>query len=205
MLNNSTWVDQRGNLWMYSGGYGLTSVTATNDLWMYCMTTNEWDWVSGDSTYNSPGNWGTLGVSSPSNVPDGRMGAVGWTSAAGDLYLFGGHGPGALSPYNDMWRFVIDTNCVLCPDLQTSISKVEEVVNEIYPNPATDFLNIHVNSKTEINFRIYDLNGKEYSLQNISSEENKYSIDVSNFAGGLYLIRWENNYGRGEKIFVVGK
>ncbi len=111
--SRAAWVDTTGNFWMFGG-----SITGNgdmmNDLWMYCVTSNQWTWESGDSTPNSTGHWGSLGVTSPLNIPSGRMGSVGWTDHKGHLYLFGGSSAPWPAMMNDLWEFAIDPNCGAC-------------------------------------------------------------------------------------------
>jgi N-acetylneuraminic acid mutarotase len=67
----------------------------------------EWAWMSGGSTsLGQTGNYGTLGVPSPSNVPGYRAYATTWTDSSGNLWLFGGGGPSS----NDLWEFNPATN-----------------------------------------------------------------------------------------------
>jgi hypothetical protein len=62
------WTDKTGNLWLF-GGDG-----ETNDLWRYHISSNTWTWISGDSTENAQGFYGTKGVSSRLiNLPEDRM------------------------------------------------------------------------------------------------------------------------------------
>lgn len=67
-----------------------------------------WLWVAGESTTNAPGNYGALGVPANTNRPGARSGAVSWTDADGNFWMFGGFGrdadgfPGYL---NDLWKF----------------------------------------------------------------------------------------------------
>jgi len=71
-------------------------------------TANEWTWESGSETAGAMGVYGTQGVPSASNVPGARSGAVSWTDASGNLWLFGGHGydsTGAVGDLNDLWEF----------------------------------------------------------------------------------------------------
>ncbi len=67
-----------------------------------------WTWVSGDEFCRHMGIYGTKGVADPSNVPGAREYAVSWLDPAGNLWLFGGHGPGpnigGLS-FNDLWKY----------------------------------------------------------------------------------------------------
>src|SRR5688572_5018698 len=69
--SRACWTDPNGNFWLFGGYDGET----VNDLWMYCLASNQWIWVSGDTIGNPPGNWGTINVASPANVPNGRFGS----------------------------------------------------------------------------------------------------------------------------------
>jgi len=106
MENRAAWTDVNGGFWMFGG---TASPRTYNDLWLYCIVTNQWTWVSGDTVANSSGSWGTKGVFSATNKPDSRYGSVTWRDNNNNLYLFGGHGG-----YNDLWKYVIDTTCSFC-------------------------------------------------------------------------------------------
>ena len=72
------------------------------------MPLGAWTWVSGSSSIDQSGVYGTKGTASPSNVPGARTGSVSWIDAAGDFWLFGGFGfdrAGRLNELNDLWRF----------------------------------------------------------------------------------------------------
>jgi hypothetical protein len=75
----------------------------------------EWAWMSGGNTsLGQTGNYGTLGVPSPSNVPGYRSLATSWTDSSGNLWLFGGGAPTSATDgsihLNDLWEFNPDTN-----------------------------------------------------------------------------------------------
>ncbi len=108
--SRSTWVDNNGNLWMFGGIIGSIS-GRMNDLWMYCVGSNQWTWEGGDNTSSPVGNWGVKDISSPTNRPSGRQGSVGWTDHKGNLFVFGGLSDPGITIYNDLWKFSIDTNC----------------------------------------------------------------------------------------------
>jgi N-acetylneuraminic acid mutarotase len=109
-----TWRDGNGDLWM-SGGYGFgTGLTPDflNDLWRYNITNNQWKWVKGATTIAQPGNYGTIGVNSPLNMPGGRGGGATWKDNSNNLWLFGGNGynvPNNVGRLNDLWKF---DNCI---------------------------------------------------------------------------------------------
>ena len=103
------WTDSSGNLWLFGGyGDGATAWSGgvtwgdMNDLWEFNTTTNEWTWMSGSSTANQPGVYGTLGVASATYTPAARDTAVVWTDSSGNFWLFGGQNTGF---FNDLWRY----------------------------------------------------------------------------------------------------
>lgn len=108
------WTDASGNLWLFSGNgvYGNTLANEYNDLWKYTVATGLWTWVGGDSTSNQRGVYGTKGTPAPFNMPGARRGAVHWTDASGNIWLFGGEGFATASTggypirsLNDLWKY----------------------------------------------------------------------------------------------------
>jgi len=111
-----SWVDAGGNLWLF-GGYGSDSTAAIgnlNDLWKYTSVSGEWTWVGGPNIANSTGVYGTLGHAAAANVPGARQGAIAWTDANGNFWLFGGYGYGATLPgygsLADLWEYSPSTS-----------------------------------------------------------------------------------------------
>ncbi|HEY6484030.1 MAG TPA: hypothetical protein VIY54_10960 [Steroidobacteraceae bacterium] len=105
-----SWIDSSGSLWMFGGsGYASTGGSGfLNDLWEYGAGTGQWTWISGSNAINPSGVYGTKGTASATNVPGGRIAAVSWIDASGNLWLFGGFGytsTGTLSHLNDLWKY----------------------------------------------------------------------------------------------------
>ncbi len=104
------WVDSSGNLWLF-GGYGCDSAGSQgelNDLWKFDAESIQWTWVSGNSTVNKMGTYGTQGTAKSSNVPGSRDGSGSWIDSSGNLWLLGGWGydsVGSLGELNDLWRY----------------------------------------------------------------------------------------------------
>ena len=102
------WSDAAGNFWLF-GGTGLDSVGSDgslNDLWKY--SAGEWTWMGGSNVVNQSGTYGTRGTAASNNVPGARSGAVSWTDASGNLWLFGGGGydsTGTAGWLNDLWKY----------------------------------------------------------------------------------------------------
>ena len=108
-----SWVDLKGNLWMFGGYSDGTSagLQMYNDLWEFRASTQLWVWISGSSSPNAAGTYGTLGAPALANVPGARLNATAWADAAGRIWLFGGagyDGLGGQGLLNDVW--VIQSN-----------------------------------------------------------------------------------------------
>ena len=145
--NRATVTDANGDFWLFGGGIGNIFQEAYNDLWKYCVSTNQWTWVSGDNFSNPPGNWGTLGVSSPLNVPNARGGAVMWADQNGHLYLYGGTNSSWPNNYSDLWMYTIDAACAPCSSQPIALFNAP---NQICPGTCTDFNNMSFNSTSFI-------------------------------------------------------
>jgi N-acetylneuraminic acid mutarotase len=107
---NVNWKDNSGNLWLFGG---LREGDASNDMWKYNPGTNEWTWVSGDSTLGARGVYGIQGVTNSSNMPGARYYSVSWVDASGKFWLFGGQGYDAndiSGILDDLWRYDPDSN-----------------------------------------------------------------------------------------------
>lgn len=106
----NSWIDSNGIFWLF-GGMGYDSagnLGLLNALWKFDPLSKEWTWVSGQKTFNQPGEYATKGKRYLTNTPGGRNHAVSWTSPAGDLWLFGGEGydsDGISNYINDIWKY----------------------------------------------------------------------------------------------------
>jgi N-acetylneuraminic acid mutarotase len=111
-MAGNAWLDDSGNLWLF-GGLGLDQNGFSqeyNDLWEY--SGGQWTWVSGSSTPNATGVFGTQGVAAAANVPGARVAAVSWKDSAGNLWLFGGYGydeDANPQNLNDLWEYNLGT------------------------------------------------------------------------------------------------
>jgi len=78
-------------------------------------------------------------------------------------------------------------------NISSSIKDLNEFVDIIlFPNPTTDFVNIHINkeSLSDINIEIMNLNGKLMDIIaiNTSNVMYSYSLDITNYANGVYYV-----------------
>lgn len=115
----SGWVDLNGNFWLF-GGVGIDATNTSgipgylNDLWKFTSVNGEWTWIHGSDTENQNGIYGSQGVSTSTDTPGGREGAVSWIDAVGNMWLGTGKGyaiSGNLTGYmQDLWKYNISTN-----------------------------------------------------------------------------------------------
>src|SRR3990167_1854792 len=103
-----SWIDSSNNLWLL-GGYGYDrsgSFSYLNDLWKF--DGSQWTWVSGASSVNQSGTYGTQGTPASGNVPGARYASISWIDSSNNLWLFGGsgyNGSGSTGYLNDLWKF----------------------------------------------------------------------------------------------------
>lgn len=106
--NSVSWTDASGNLWLFGGNAVATVALAGvyNDLWRY--SNGEWTWMSGSSSVNPTGMYGTQGTPAPGNAPGGRLVSCGWVDPKGNLWLFGGYGFGPVNEgdLDDLWMYL---------------------------------------------------------------------------------------------------
>jgi len=128
--NRACWTRGSDNFANFGGSTGSLGGNLNEDLWNYSVSTNKWTLMSGTSAFNGAGNYGTITVSSPANLPPCRMGADGFVDNSGFLWMFGGWA-GSGGYHNDMWRFVPDTTC------PTGIIQSSTVLAAFTPVPDT--------------------------------------------------------------------
>ena len=94
----------------------------------------------------------------------------------------------------------LDDCLVFCVNPSTSLADnllQEQII--VFPNPATDNLNVVVTSKMLAGIHLYNINGKEvYSCSGCSGEYGNHSleIDVSKFSPGVYVLVAETAGGQ---------
>jgi hypothetical protein len=110
-----SWIDSDNNLWLF-GGYGFDSYDNNgegmlNDLWKFDPLAEEWEYISGSDSADTPGIYGDQGTSYESGYyPGARYESISWIDSNGNLWLFGGLGYDSVaSEYyqnlNDLWKF----------------------------------------------------------------------------------------------------
>jgi hypothetical protein len=137
--NRSSIPDNCGRFWLFGGfrsGSGML-----NDTWIFNPTDLKWKLLHGYNTANAPGNSGTMGVPSPSNIPESRCGSVSWWGDDNKFYMFGGAVNSFVNIIGDMWVFDPDTSCVTsCQNTALPVA-LFTAPNTICPGTCTDFIN----------------------------------------------------------------
>lgn len=112
LMRGLCWTDSNGKFWLYGGMVISPNVSSQADLWMFDPTTLAWTWVKGPGAITTPisPNYGTQGVSSPSNHPGSRAFGATWADSVGNLWLFGGGAFMNGTNYADLWKYNIATN-----------------------------------------------------------------------------------------------
>jgi FtsP/CotA-like multicopper oxidase with cupredoxin domain len=74
---------------------------------------------------------------------------------------------------------------------------------QLYPNPATDEINLLGECKLPSQVRIYDLSGRELMAQDLKPFDGKTTVDVSALPPGMILFEWQNARGRFTRKVVI--
>ena len=72
--------------------------------------TGTWTWMKGDSTIDSPGTFGPMGVPAATNEPPARYSPASWTDTAGIFWLYGGYDELNNGQLGDFWKYDPTTN-----------------------------------------------------------------------------------------------
>jgi hypothetical protein len=90
--------------------------------------------------------------------------------------------------------------------VETGFTEVKGIILQcsVYPNPTTDYLKLKVeNSETRnLNYQLYDVNGK--LLENKNIENNETNIILGNFATSTFFLKVTDN-NKELKIFKIIK
>ena len=84
-------------------------------------------------------------------------------------------------------------------NLSTNISLLETSVISIYPNPVTNFLNIHTTEPMS-GIKIFDVSGK--LIYDLKQKSNTINTDWSNFSNGIYFVVIYNESGFSTKKVI---
>jgi PKD repeat protein len=146
--HRSSVTDNCGRFWLF-GGAIFNPGGFLNDLWVFDPVTVKWNWVSGTNVVDQMGNYGTKGVSSPTNMPSSRIGADAWWGNDNRFYMFGGSRSPWSSYVGDLWVFTPDSTCsgYCSPQIPVALFTAP---NHICPGTCTDFINLSTGASSYI-------------------------------------------------------
>jgi hypothetical protein len=119
-------------------------------------------------------------------------------------YIFATYYYGVISASDlaSVGNATIPSTGTTCVTTVSGISNVEGVENiKIYPNPASDKINIYVEDNQYTRISIIDVLGKVVSSANLNY--NQESISVDTLESGIYFILLSDNAGSSKMIRVV--
>ena len=91
---------------------------------------------------------------------------------------------------DEVWGELTKVEFVVVVTDTVSVSELDKVEFEVYPNPATEYVRITSNSEIE-SLVIFSVDGKMVYSQDVNQEETM--IDVTTFAKGSYIVRMISN------------
>lgn len=109
------------------------------------------------------------------------------------------------SPDGSKWKLTVDNygNLTVSEPIRSSIQELAIETN-IYPNPASDFINVQIetNDYKYFNAELYAIDGNMIFMRSYSS--NKFIIELADFQKGAYLLKVRNQNGyviASQKVF----
>ena len=75
----------------------------------------------------------------------------------------------------------------------------------VYPNPASDLINIHLDIKSDVIIELFDIQGKKLSIEKVEANRTLKQLNLNNFAIGNYFIRITNTNGKLLKSYKIEK
>jgi gliding motility-associated-like protein len=162
----ATWPDSCG-FWVFGGfTFGGQSL---NNLWYFNADNKKFTWAKGSNIPDDAGTYGTQNLSSTTNDPPARNGAVTWNDKNGNLWMFGGELDFGLSAcYNDLWMYTPDPACIpLCgKSIFNNTLNANFTTDETNCNSLTVYFKASYNSGTTYNWNFGDGTGTTSPIKN---------------------------------------
>ncbi len=145
-------------------------------------------------------------------LPDFVINDDGGITAIGQLDHYSGDGPQS-GWIQDTYMVRLDSMGCLVPGCDTLVNVAENSIEKLavglYPNPATDILNIHFENAQQhqsSTFEIYDLSGKMVKTWQTNLASATIQLNIEDMPYGSYLLRVLNETGQFlQEKFVVMK
>ena len=144
-------------------------------MWTSSMEVNSFDRTKAYISHYMNGAWDVQATSA--------------ASTSGSMYSLTRAGVTSFSPFA-----VFDENTTL------SVGQVAAKTDlSIYPNPATDVINISAPGEGNINAEIYNVSGQ---LLHTAAFRDNATIDLANFPDGMYYIKLQGDTANGTHKFI---
>lgn len=98
----------------------------------------------------------------------------------------------AFRHYNSTNNFAVVLDAIALPGVNcdpTAVNKAETVQSSLYPNPATDKLNVSSSLQGAATITIFDAVGRVVSQKNVNLSDATYTGDISSLESGVYVIQ----------------
>jgi hypothetical protein len=104
--------------------------------------------------------------------------------------------------YYRLVEFEVYTSDCDCEDVFSNVNEVLETPSfRLYPNPATDYIQLHIDLAGEKDIIIYNLNGQ--IIQQFKSSEKRIQIDTEALRAGTYIAVVKNKNRTLTKKFII--
>lgn len=126
-------------------------------------------------------------------------------------FLLSGQAINEQTNSQDAWLLKVDSVGCTFPNCITGIDQAEKtVVVDVWPNPATDVLNVEkVSSSKQLDISVFDLSGRSVPLSKgvagtaQLSRRGIHTFDVSHWKSGIYVLQGIDEEGRSFSLKVV--
>lgn len=92
------------------------------------------------------------------------------------------------------WDYIMDNKNDITVNSPTAVSKAVESLLEIYPNPASDVVNVSYPGKIE-SIQLHNTNGHMISIDVTSLSNGLFNLNTSTLEKGIYLLTVSTNEG----------
>lgn len=118
-------------------------------------------------------------------------------------FLLSGQAVDTVEFSQDAWLLKVDSVGCPYPNCITGVDEKERtVLVDVWPNPATDVLNIEkVGSSKSIDISVFDLSGRE--ILRFTHNDNRVALDVSSRTSGVYVLQGTDEEGRSFSMKVA--
>ena len=183
VVQDGDWVSENGNNWEHLSDYGMNS---------------NWN-IRANLSFNGM-NW--LSVNPVTGVIDGDITqdiAVSLNSEGLEVATYTAN---LRVTSNDSDNPLLIIPVTLQIDLGTSVMELQQADVNLFPNPASNQLQVHANELIE-KISITDISGK--TVYTVNDNRHQASLDLSFLSNGLYLIKITTNQGTYTKKLQVIK